>query len=156
MDGLAIPMLQGENGAFVKQRAHVRRIETQDARKRMRGVAAATESDERFAERNQRVEVIWIALEQTDKEIERRGWFAKLALEGGQLERCVGICRHRIERRLELARRLRIFARGLEQPGELIAHNGEIGIDPQCMPVRADRTFDVTCTARDIADSLLN
>ena len=122
----------------------------------MHRVPAAVECDQRLAERDQRVEVIRVALQQIDQEVERFGRLSEFALQRRQLERGIGVRRDGVERGGELARRVMIVTSRLEQPGELKPHHGKVGIDSQRVSVCRDRAVDVTGDARDIADPLLN
>src|SRR4249920_1115521 len=98
MDRFAIAMLAREKSALVKERADVRRIETKDARERVHRVLAAVECNQRFAERDERVEVIRIALEQIDEEIERLRRLSESPLQHRQRERGVGVRGNGVER----------------------------------------------------------
>src|SRR5213592_3181818 len=68
LDRLAIPMLFGQQRALMKERTDVVRVESQDARERSHRVLLAIQRQQRLAERDERVEVIRIALQQLDEQ----------------------------------------------------------------------------------------
>ena len=107
-DRFAESMLLGEQRALEVQRADVLRIEPQHARKRVARVAAPRQVDQRFAEGDERVEVVRVALQQLDEERQRVGRTAEPPTQRRQLERRLGVRRHGVERGDQLALRLAV------------------------------------------------
>src|SRR5262249_28199331 len=140
---IPVAALLRQKRSFMEQRAHVRRIETENTRKGMHGVALATEREQCLAKGEQRVEMIRIALEKLDEQRERIAGTSEPAAQGRELQRRFGVRGHGIERRDELLLGFAVLPLELKQMRELKANDGEVMIELQRMAIRHDRALVV-------------
>src|SRR6185437_10752847 len=114
LDRVAVSVLFGEQRAAVEERAYVLRVEAQHAPKCVHCIALLPEREERFAQCDQRLAVVRIALEQIDQQRDAFRRSVETASQHRQLKRCFGVSRHGIERGDELRLRFALLSLALE------------------------------------------